>query len=41
MRDYYRKLGFSFALDDTGSGYAGLEALLEISPEYILKVSSC
>jgi EAL domain-containing protein (putative c-di-GMP-specific phosphodiesterase class I) len=35
MRDYYRKLGFSFALDDTGSGYAGLEALLEISPEYI------
>ena len=35
MRDYYRKLGFAFALDDTGSGYAGLEALLEISPEYI------
>jgi EAL domain-containing protein (putative c-di-GMP-specific phosphodiesterase class I) len=35
MRDYYRSLGFAFALDDTGSGYAGLEALLEISPEYI------
>ena len=35
MRDYYRKLGFSFALDDTGSGYAGLEALLELSPEFI------
>ena len=35
MRDYYRKLGFAFALDDTGSGYAGLEALLEIEPEYI------
>jgi len=34
-RDYYRTLGFSFALDDTGSGYAGLEALLEISPDYI------
>jgi EAL domain-containing protein (putative c-di-GMP-specific phosphodiesterase class I) len=34
-RDYYRSLGFQFALDDTGSGYAGLEALLEISPEYI------
>lgn len=33
--DYYRSLGFQFALDDTGSGYAGLEALLEISPEYI------
>jgi len=35
MRDAYRALGFQFALDDTGSGYAGLEALLEISPEYI------
>lgn len=34
-RDYYRTLGFQFALDDVGSGYAGLEALLEISPEYI------
>ncbi|MCP5040111.1 MAG: EAL domain-containing protein [bacterium] len=34
-RDYYRTLGFQFALDDTGSGYAGLEALLEISPEFI------
>lgn len=39
MRDYYRKLGFSFALDDTGAGYAGLETLLEISPEFI-KVDS-
>jgi len=35
MRDYYRNLGFRFALDDTGSGYAGLETLLEISPEFI------
>jgi EAL domain-containing protein (putative c-di-GMP-specific phosphodiesterase class I) len=35
MRDYYRQLGFQFALDDTGSGYAGLEALLEITPEFI------
>jgi EAL domain-containing protein (putative c-di-GMP-specific phosphodiesterase class I) len=35
VRDYYRQLGFQFALDDTGSGYAGLEALLEISPEFI------
>jgi len=35
MRDYYRSMGFQFALDDTGSGYAGLEALLEIQPEYI------
>jgi EAL domain-containing protein (putative c-di-GMP-specific phosphodiesterase class I)/GGDEF domain-containing protein len=35
MRDYYRSMGFQFALDDTGSGYAGLEALLEIQPEFI------
>ena len=35
MRDYYRHLGFQFALDDTGSGYAGLEVLLEITPEFI------
>ncbi len=34
-RDEFRTLGFQFALDDTGSGYAGLEALLEISPEFI------
>ena len=35
IRDYYRDLGFQFALDDTGAGYAGLEALVEISPDYI------
>ena len=35
MNDYYRNLGFQFALDDTGSGYAGLEAVLELSPEFI------
>jgi EAL domain-containing protein (putative c-di-GMP-specific phosphodiesterase class I) len=35
MCDYYRRLGFQFALDDTGSGYAGLEELLEIEPDYI------
>jgi len=35
MRDAYRSFGFQFALDDTGSGYAGLEALLELSPEFI------
>ena len=33
--DYYRDLGFQFALDDTGAGYAGLETLIEISPDYI------
>ena len=35
MRDYYRNLGFQFALDDTGTGYAGLEELLELEPDYI------
>jgi len=33
--DHYRRLGFQFALDDTGSGYAGLEELVEIEPDYI------
>lgn len=35
MRDEYRELGFQFALDDTGAGYAGLETLIELSPDYI------
>jgi EAL domain-containing protein (putative c-di-GMP-specific phosphodiesterase class I) len=35
LSDQYRRLGFQFALDDTGSGYAGLEELIEIRPEYI------
>ena len=35
MRDFYRGLGFQFALDDTGAGYAGLEELLEVEPDYI------
>ena len=35
VRDYYRDLGFQFALDDTGAGHAGLEALVEISPDFI------
>jgi EAL domain-containing protein (putative c-di-GMP-specific phosphodiesterase class I) len=35
MRDYYKNLGFQFALDDTGAGYAGLEELLEVEPDYI------
>jgi EAL domain-containing protein (putative c-di-GMP-specific phosphodiesterase class I) len=35
MRDHYRRLGFQFALDDTGAGYAGLEELVEIEPDYI------
>ncbi len=35
MSDQYRRLGFQFALDDTGSGYAGFEELIEIQPEFI------
>ena len=35
LRDYYRGLGFQFALDDTGSGYAGFGELLELEPDYI------
>lgn len=35
VRDYYRKLGFQIALDDTGSGYQSLEAVMELSPEFI------
>jgi EAL domain-containing protein (putative c-di-GMP-specific phosphodiesterase class I) len=35
VRDYYRRLGFQIALDDTGAGYASLEAVMELSPDYI------
>jgi EAL domain-containing protein (putative c-di-GMP-specific phosphodiesterase class I) len=35
VRDEYRKLGFQFALDDTGAGYASLHALIELEPEFI------
>jgi EAL domain-containing protein (putative c-di-GMP-specific phosphodiesterase class I) len=35
VRDYYRKLGFQIALDDTGAGYASLESVMELSPDYI------
>lgn len=35
VRDYYRKLGFKIALDDVGAGYASLESVLELSPDYI------
>jgi EAL domain-containing protein (putative c-di-GMP-specific phosphodiesterase class I) len=34
-RDAYGRLGFQFALDDTGAGYASLEAVMELSPEFI------
>jgi EAL domain-containing protein (putative c-di-GMP-specific phosphodiesterase class I) len=35
VRDYYRGLGFQIALDDTGVGYASLEAVMELSPDFI------
>jgi EAL domain-containing protein (putative c-di-GMP-specific phosphodiesterase class I) len=35
VRDYYANLGFQIALDDTGAGYASLEAVMELTPEYI------
>ena len=34
-RDFYGNLGFQFALDDTGTGYASLQSLVELSPEFI------
>lgn len=33
--DYYRKAGFRTALDDVGSGYAGLTMLADLSPDLI------
>jgi EAL domain-containing protein (putative c-di-GMP-specific phosphodiesterase class I) len=35
VRDYYGKLGFEIALDDVGAGYASLESVMELVPEYI------
>ena len=35
VRDYYKKLGFQFALDDTGAGYSSLQSVMELAPEYI------
>ncbi len=35
IRDEYRALGFRFALDDTGAGYASLQAVLQLEPEFI------
>ncbi len=34
-RDYYRELGFKVALDDTGVAYGSLEAVMELSPDFI------
>jgi EAL domain-containing protein (putative c-di-GMP-specific phosphodiesterase class I) len=34
-RDYYAELGFKIALDDTGVAYGSLEAVMELSPDFI------
>ncbi|NJD90055.1 MAG: EAL domain-containing protein [Geobacter sp.] len=33
--NYYRRQGYSIAIDDLGSGYAGLQMLAEVEPEYV------
>ncbi|MEN8182875.1 MAG: EAL domain-containing protein, partial [Myxococcota bacterium] len=35
VRDEYGKLGFQIAVDDTGAGYASLQAVMELEPDYI------
>lgn len=35
VKDEYGKLGFQFALDDTGAGYASLQSVIELEPEFI------
>ena len=35
IRDQYRNLGFQFAIDDTGSGYASLQSVIELEPDYV------
>ena len=35
IRDEYRKLGFGFAVDDTGAGYASLQTVIELQPDFI------
>jgi EAL domain-containing protein (putative c-di-GMP-specific phosphodiesterase class I) len=35
VRDYYGNLGFQIALDDVGAGYASLEAVMELEPDFI------
>jgi EAL domain-containing protein (putative c-di-GMP-specific phosphodiesterase class I) len=34
-RERYRNLGMKIALDDTGAGYSGLEAVMELAPDFI------
>jgi EAL domain-containing protein (putative c-di-GMP-specific phosphodiesterase class I) len=35
IRERYRSLGIQMALDDTGAGYAGLEAVMQLAPDFI------
>ena len=35
VRDTYRELGVQIAVDDAGAGYASLEAIMEIAPDYL------
>lgn len=35
LRDAYRELGVGIAVDDAGAGYASLEAIMEIAPDYM------
>lgn len=35
MRDSYRDLGVQVALDDAGVGYASLEAIMEVAPDFV------
>jgi len=35
IRERYRSLGIKVALDDTGAGYAGLEAVMQLAPDFI------
>jgi EAL domain-containing protein (putative c-di-GMP-specific phosphodiesterase class I) len=35
IRDYYGNLGIQIAMDDVGSGYASLESVIELGPEFV------
>jgi EAL domain-containing protein (putative c-di-GMP-specific phosphodiesterase class I) len=35
MRDSWRELGIRIAVDDAGAGYASLEAIMEITPDFL------
>jgi EAL domain-containing protein (putative c-di-GMP-specific phosphodiesterase class I) len=35
ISDHYKELGFQIALDDTGVAYGSLEAVMELSPDFI------